>query len=205
MKNNFGLFILVLILFTACKSQDDEKKECCKPSDLTEEGTKGLGTESLYLMEGSWIDENGRQFELASLKGKVQIVSMIFSHCEYACPRLVADLQNIEEQIPEDKKDQVNFLLVSFDVERDTPQRLKEFKVMEELGENYTLLHGEESDVRMLSVLLDIKYEKQSDGNFAHSNIIAVLDQEGVMRAQVEGLGADPRSALKAIKSLTSK
>jgi len=192
-------------MFTACSSHNDEQKECCKPSELSEGGTEGSGTESLYLMEGSWTDENGRPFELASLKGKVQIVSMIFSHCEYACPRLVADLQNIEEQIPEDKKDQVNFLLVSFDVERDTPQRLKEFKSMQGLGEKYTLLHGEESEVRMLSVLLDIKYEKQSDGNFAHSNIIAVLDQEGVMRAQVEGLGADPRSALKAIKSLTSK
>ncbi|HNS12067.1 MAG TPA: SCO family protein [Bacteroidia bacterium] len=203
MKNYIKLvLLLIVLLFNGCKNNNDEHKECCKPTDLSEELGKNSDVESLYLIEGSWLNEEGVPFELEGLKGKVQVVSMIFSHCEYACPRLIADMQQIEEKIPSDKRDQVNFLLVSFDVERDTPQRLKEFKTMENLGDNYTFLHGNEAEVRMLSVLLNIKYEKQSDGNFAHSNIITVLDQNGVIRNQIEGLGADPKPILNTISSL---
>lgn len=204
-KSKIILLAGLFILFMSCNRQQEETHECCEPSDSLSENLKRTDDEngaSLYLMSGEWITENNVPFSLEQLKGKIQVVSMIFSHCEYACPRLVADMQLIEEKIPKDKRDQVSFLLVSFDVERDNPRRLKEFKAKEQLGDNWTLLHGDESEVRMLSVLLDIKYEKQSDGNFAHSNIITVLDKNGVIQSHVEGLGADPEKSLLVINKL---
>lgn len=204
MKKFSGLLGLIfLLVFIGCNGdKKEDEKECCKPSDSLSTESSTYSGESLYQLSGEWVTEDKQTLELEQLKGKIQIVSMIFSHCEYACPRLVADMKIIEERIPDSKKDQVDFLLVSFDVERDSPERLKEFKTKEKLGANWKLLHGDESMVRMLSVLLDIKYEKQSDGNFAHSNIISVLDQDGVIRAKVDGLGADPSNAIEAITKL---
>lgn len=202
MKNHIKILgVLLLFSFSAC-NREEEKKECCSSSDSLSAVSGELSGESLYQLTGIFTTEENETLELDQLRGKVQVVSMIFSHCEYACPRLVSDMQMIEESIPEDKRDDVNFLLVSFDVERDSPERLKEFKISEKLGSNWKLLHGEESLVRMLSVLLNIKYEKQSDGNFAHSNIITVLDRDGVVRSRVEGLGADPAPAVKAINDI---
>jgi len=204
MKKLTGIFSVVLLLvFVSCNGgKKEEEKDCCKASDSLSTEANGQSGESLYQLTGSWSTEDQQTIELDQLKDKIQVVSMIFSHCEYACPRLVADMKIIEERIPAERRDQVNFLLVSFDVDRDSPERLKEFKIKEGLGENWKLLHGDESMVRMLSVLLDIKYEKQSDGNFAHSNIISVLDQHGVIRARVDGLGADPSKALQTITKL---
>ncbi len=204
MKKFIRLFSLLFLLgFISCnRDKKEEEKECCKPTDSLSTESSVFSGESLYQLSGEWTTEDKQTVELEQFKGKIQIVSMIFSHCEYACPRLVADMKIIEERIPDDKKDQVDFLLVSFDVERDSPERLKEFKTKEKLGANWKLLHGDESMVRMLSVLLDIKYEKQTDGNFAHSNIISVLDQDGVIRAKVDGLGEDPSNALEEIAKL---
>ena len=52
-------------------------------------------------------------------------------------------------------------------------------------------LHGSEQAVRTLSVLLNVQFEKDAEGNFSHSNIISVLDKGGVLRFQKEGLNAD--------------
>lgn len=204
MKKLAGILSVVfLLIFISCsREKKEEEKDCCKAKDSLSAESNSQSGESLYQLSGSWITENQKTIELNQLKGKIQVVSMIFSHCEYACPRLVADMKIIEEKIPAEKRDQVNFLLVSFDVDRDSPERLKEFKTEQGLGENWKLLHGDESMVRMLSVLLDIKYEKQSNGNFAHSNIISVLDQNGVIRARIDGLGADPSKALQTINKL---
>jgi hypothetical protein len=42
------------------------------------------------------------------------------------------------------------------------------------------VLHGSDDAVRTLSVLLNVQYEKDADGNFSHSNLISVLDQQGI-------------------------
>lgn len=197
----FRIFVCIVSFVFLQSCSNSKEDECCK-EETSSETVQNVTGESAYLIPGTFITENNLPLELKDLSGKVQVVSMIFSHCEYACPRLISDMKNIESKIPSDKRDQVGFLVVSFDVERDSPERLKEFKTLEQLGENWTLLHGDEHMVRMFSVMMNMKYEKQSDGNFAHSNVIVVLDKSGVIRSNVEGLGADPSPTLTTIHNL---
>ncbi|MEO6812599.1 MAG: hypothetical protein ABI172_01615, partial [Ginsengibacter sp.] len=67
---------------------------------------------------------------------------------------------------------------------------------------NFTLLHGSEEAVRTLSVLLNVQFEKDAEGNFSHSNIISVLDKDGTLRFQKEGLDADHAETVSTIKQL---
>jgi protein SCO1/2 len=96
----------------------------------------------------------------------------------------------------------VNFLLVSFDSERDFPDQLKKFADASGLDQNWTLLHGSENAVRTLSVLLNVQFEKDAEGNFSHSNIISVLDKKGKLVYQKEGLGEDPKPAISEINQM---
>ena len=45
--------------------------------------------------------EEGKSIQLKELKGKTLVIVMIYTTCKAACPRLVADMRNIEKQIPE--------------------------------------------------------------------------------------------------------
>lgn len=70
------------------------------------------------------------------------------------------------------------------------------------LGDNWQVLHGDEESVRELSMLLDVKYKKQDNGDFTHSSSIALLDTEGAIATRVEGLGADPKPIIEKIRML---
>jgi protein SCO1/2 len=64
------------------------------------------------------------------------------------------------------------------------------------------LLHGSENAVRTLSVLLNVQFQKDAEGNFSHSNVISVLDKKGDLVFQKEGLDADPTEIITTIKQM---
>lgn|SRR5690606_10778348 len=199
-ENSFFYFLLMLsassVLLTSCNKNGNETGE------EKEEVVVAIDEESVYQLDGEWHNQNNDTVSLSQLRGKIPVIAMVFTHCGYACPRIVADLQNIEEQVPEDKKDEVVFVLASFDTERDHPARLRKFAEEMDLDEDWLLLHGEDNVVRELSMVLDVKYKKQPDGNFAHSNNIVLLNKEGVIVEQIEGLGVDASPIIKELTQL---
>lgn len=206
MKKVVVLFFGVL-LFLGVSCKQNEKKECCSKSDSSKvenknEDLSDLNKESIYQLESDWQNQNGKPLKLTSFKGKIQVVAMVFTNCTYACPRIVGDMQLIESSLSEELKKQVDFILISFDVERDTPERLLSFSKEMKLSDNWVLLHGNEESTHEMSLVLGVKYDKQTDGSFAHSNIITVLNQDGAIAFQQEGLGVSQEKTMEAIKAI---
>ena len=156
--------------------------------------------ESIYMLKDTFQTQDNKSVTLASFAGRPTVVGMIFTHCDFACPRLTADIKSIQEKLKKDDG-KINFLLVSFDAERDNPAQLKKFAETYNLDKNWTLLHGNEDAVRTLSVLLNVQYIKDAEGNFSHSNIISVLDKKGSLLYQKEGLEANADVTLNTIES----
>ena len=125
---------------------------------------------------------------------------MFFASCGYACPLLVTDMQAIRDQLPADVRDRAAFVLVSFDVARDTPAALAAYRTQRGLDGSWTLLHGDNDAVRELAALLGVKYKQEVDGSFAHSNLVTVLNAEGEIVHQRTGLkgGLDEAAAALA-------
>lgn len=159
---------------------------------------------SLYQLDSKWTSDVGRQVQLSVLRGRPQLVAMFFTHCEYACPILVHDLQKIEQRLPSDLRAKVDFLLVSFDSARDTAAALADFRAKRQLArDRWTLLRGGADDVRELAALLGVNYAPDSRGQFAHSNLITLLNAEGEIVFQHQGLEQDPTALLVAIEKET--
>jgi protein SCO1 len=128
---------------------------------------------------------------------------MFFATCEYACPILLHDMKRIEAALPEELRDEVGFVLITFDAERDTVEALHAYRGRQELStRNWTLLRGEPEDVRELAALLGISYRRDARGQFAHSNIITLLDREGEIVRQLPGLNQAPDTAVAVLKTL---
>ena len=125
---------------------------------------------------------------------------MFFTHCEYACPILVNDMKKLEAGLPAEVRAKTDFLLVSFDTKRDTPEALAAFRKKEKLpAATWTLLRGGADDVRELAALLGINYTPDARGQFAHSNLITVLNAEGEVAFQQPGLNTDPAALVSAV------
>ena len=229
---NAGLLCLLLINLTACNSKNSskttaEKYQCpmhcegdktyeepgncavCKMDlqalAINEKKTGEISELSIYNLPSKWTNQNGEEIQLKALKGDVLVMVMIYTSCQTACPRLVADMRGIEKQIPTDKKDKVTLVFVSIDPETDTPQRLKEFAIENQMdSEKWVFLRGSEADTREFSAVLAVNYKKISPMDFSHSNIISVFDQGGELAYQQEGLGINNAKTISKIIELTN-
>ncbi len=179
-------FLRTLVLsFGVVMTAVAAENTCCVS---TVKAGAALPDKSLYQVTSLWTNDVGRSLEFASLRGKPQIVTMFFANCEFACPLLVNDMKRIEQTLPENVRTNVGFVLISFDIERDTPGALAQFRQKHSLGKNWTLLRGSSDDVLEIAALLGVKYRKDGRGQFAHSNLITLLNQEGEVVARQNGL-----------------
>jgi protein SCO1/2 len=147
---------------------------------------------SLYQLDSEWTSDVGRKIKLGVFEGRPQVVALFFTHCEYACPIIVNDLRRIEAALPQKLRDRVDFLLVSIDHERDTPEVLHVYRESRKLPvAHWSLLHGGAEDVRELAALLGVNYRKDARGQYAHSNTITLLNARGEIVRQLNGLNQD--------------
>jgi protein SCO1/2 len=199
MKTFLALILLSGLAVAAVEpiSLSSNKPACCV-KELP--ASPPLSDRSLYHLESSWTNDVGAAVKLVSLRGKPQVVSMFFASCQFTCPVLVNDMKRIEATLPENVRTNTGFLLVSFDSDRDTPEALASYRKLHRLPPNWTLLRGSPDDVLELAALLGIKFKKDARGQFAHSNVITVLDHDGEVARQIIGLNRDAAEAVKAVE-----
>jgi protein SCO1/2 len=176
----------------------------CHPG-ASEQGMQGLplSDTSVYQLRGKWTAQDGKITALSSLRGQPVIVAMVYTSCTSACPMITAEMQRIEHKLSPRLQAKVHFVLFSLDSERDTPQRLLEFAKVHGLDlDHWTLFNGSPNSVQELAATLGIRYKQDPGGNFQHSNAITLLDTEGSVSLQLEGLGHDPKDLLQKVEEL---
>tara|TARA_R110002049_G_scaffold473_2_gene2710 strand:+ start:2574 stop:3152 length:579 start_codon:yes stop_codon:yes gene_type:complete len=177
--------LTLVVLLQGCKEQTTS-------TSITPEEVKELNEMSIYNLPSNWNTQNGNQISFIDLKGQPLVVVMIYTSCQTACPRLVADMRFIEEKVAAKAGTQPRYVLVSIDPLVDTPERLKKFAAENEMNaDQWLFLQGTEDSVRDFANILSVKYKKINPMDFSHSNIISVFDKEGVLQYQKEGLGLE--------------
>lgn len=175
---------------------------CCKAAlNLGKPSDK-----SLYLLDSKWTSDTGKSIPLSVLRGRPQVVAMFFAQCEYACPVIVNDMKKLQAALPAGVREKTDFLLVSFDTQRDTPEVLAEFRKKRDLPvATWSLLRGGADDVRELAALLGVNFAQDSRGMFNHSNVITILNAEGEIAFQQTGLQQDPAALLLALQKVAGE
>lgn len=157
-----------------------------------------------YDLPGEWRNQDNKAATLASLRGRVRVITMGFTRCKFACPRILSDMQHIEQALGKDA-DRVGFVFLSIDPAFDTPAQMTTTIQQHRMKPvRWTFLTAPEDVVQQAAVALDFKYQLV-DGFFAHSNLIAVLDEDGKVIHREESLGADIQPVVDAVRKLLTK
>jgi protein SCO1/2 len=138
----------------------------------------------------------------------VQVVAFVYTYCEHSCPIILAKLKYIENNVSAENKENVNFLLVSLDPERDTPDVLSKYMKEKELDEKtWQMFSGDPDDVLELSALFGVRYKPMNNEakDISHSNMITVLDKEGKIYYQMKGLDASLEKVVSEVARATEK
>ena len=160
---------------------------------------------SLFHLSGTFKGQDGAEFRLGELRGRPTVIVMFYGDCTTACPLLVKSAQDIEAALPPEVAEQTQFVMVSFDTARDTPAKLRAYAQERGLDKGrWHWLVGSPLLTRQLATLLGVQYRDAGNGMFAHSNLVTVLDEQGVPEARIEGLGAALDPAVDAIRAFTN-
>lgn len=156
-----------------------------------------LPAKSLYNVSMQWTDDQERKVELKKWQGRFVVIVMAYTSCGSTCPVTIERLKKIAAAI--DDRSDVSFVIVSFDSAQDSPKQLAKYKVQKQVP--WDFLAGNEKEIRTLSLLLDIAYEKNPiSGEINHSNKIVLLDKQGMLAVTLDGLNADIEPLVDFIK-----
>lgn len=194
------IIIAVLLLFALQSCNDNQK------SNTEALKNKEISDLSIYNLPSEWTTQDGKNIELKSLNGNVLVMVMIYTSCKSACPRLVADMRNIEAKLNKKTKKNVKLILVSIDPVTDTPQKLKSFAIANKMDNDpWLFLRSTEDNTREFAAILAVNYKQISPMEFSHSNIISVFNPKGELIYQQEGLGVNNDQTVNKINEEAAK
>jgi cytochrome c peroxidase len=161
------------------------------------------------------LDSSGKQVNLLDLKkGKFAVASLIYTSCPemIGCPMAMAVLQHVDRLLAERPQlaKRVVLFVISFDPERDTPERMAATRTsLSPRSEWYFLTSASEAELRPLLEDFNQPVAKISDekgiwsGRFHHVFKIFLLDEDDNIR-NIYAMGfAGPRLILDDIETLT--
>ncbi len=175
------------------------------PSELAPDPRPaGMAEMSIYQLGSTWRDDRSVACPIDTLSGQPVVLAMVYTSCEYVCPMLLEDMKQIEIQLEPAARKAITFALFSFDPERDSPVALATYRIQQSLdAQNWRQFTGAPNDILELAAVLGVRYKPDGYGGFSHSNIITVLDADGIVRHQQVGLRQPTDAIVTVLKDLS--
>ncbi len=126
------------------------------------------------------VDQNGRRFTEADLKGKWHLVFFGYTHCPDVCPTTLNELALALDRLGAER-DKVGIVFITVDPERDTPAALQSY--VASFDAPVVALTGTQEQVAAAEKAYRVYSAKRPTGNgnydMDHSAVIYVMDPEG--------------------------
>jgi protein SCO1 len=148
-------------------------------------------------------DQDGRRLGLKELRGRVVVVTFIYTSCADACPLLTAKMAALQDDLGSDFGRKIFFVSITVDPERDTPEVLTRYAQAHGARlSGWAFLTGTPDEIRAVARQYGIYYKKQAAGDVDHSFLTSLVDQRGTLRVQYMGIRFDPDELLRDLQAL---
>jgi len=134
------------------------------------------------------------------VKGKIVIISFIYTSCTDICPITTARLTQLEEKLGDLVGRDVFLLSMTVDPEIDTPQRLKAYSEAFQTGPGWSFVTGSPEDIRAIN----FKFGERSKVLSEHRNEI-VLGNDATGEWQRDSIFGDIDRLVMTVKALDPK
>ncbi len=155
-------------------------------------------------------DQNGEPFSDDNLRGKIVLYDFIYTSCTTVCPAMTGQMLQVQQELAERGwlGDDVVLVSITFDPERDTPERLREYVAQMQVSpEGWYWLTGDLMTIKQLvggefgvyfeKAPLDeaaaeaagLTPEERADNyDFIHASVFVLVDENGQIRAEYHEL-----------------
>jgi len=191
-SRNYKLFIwgvlaitLTGVLAGTVKNGQHCGKECCAPH--VDESQLPIMFE---VPDFSLTERGGQTITRANLAGHVWIADFIFTTCPGPCPMMSSKMAQLHYDFA---KEDVQFVSITVDPARDTPEKLKEYAGQYQADpRRWWFLTGSADQIYDLSVngfrlAARTQTAPSSDHPILHSTRFVLVDRQGRIRGYYEG------------------
>jgi protein SCO1/2 len=130
--------------------------------------------------------QSGEKLSSSDLKGKVLLVSFIFTTCNGTCPATTHRMSQIQDELKSRgffKNDRVRLLSISLDPTRDTPEVLRGYmKLYDADAERWTFLTGPANQVAGVVKSWGMWAKPSANGQLDHPSRIFLVDSQNRIR-----------------------
>lgn len=193
-KNYFCILIFLLIILLAGCSQ--------KPSVI----------HNLSKADYALINQDSSVVHFpGDYKGKTVVIGFIYTYCPDICPMTTNNIKLVKDELDKKGINDVTYVGISFDPERDSPSVLKQYAAVREINtDNFHFLTGSKEVIKSFLKDVDV-YVIPDDttvigGDTAyyliHTDRISVMDPEGNIRAEYKGSTANREEIIKDINKI---
>ena len=125
---------------------------------------------------------DGKDYSLASFKGKCLLIFFGFTQCPDICPTALSRAVHIRKLLG-DKAEQLQVIFITIDPERDTPELLAQY--MKAFDPGFLGLYGDMKQTQEVAAAFKVFYQKVPSGSsytMDHTAISYVFDAQGKIR-----------------------
>ena len=133
-------------------------KPALSKEQLQQMGVVVFETPRAFAMEGL-VDHNGQPFVADNLKGRWSLVYFGFTFCPDICPATLSQLNKLDILLKEKSPDlakEMQYLMVTVDPRRDTPEKLKGY--VPYFNKDFTGVTGDITNVYNLAVQMNVPF-----------------------------------------------
>src|SRR6266702_1962798 len=145
------------------------------------------------------LNQDGKNFGSAQLRGKIWIADFIYTTCPGPCPMISTRMSELQKPL---EKTDVHIVSFSVDPEKDTPEVLRGYaEKLHAEPKRWDFLTGPKPTIYKLShdgFKLAISDGSDAEGIPVHSTRMVLVDRQGQIRGYYEATEADAMTKLLA-------
>lgn len=153
----------------------------------------------------SLTDQMGRSLKFGALRGKVVLVTFVYTTCPDTCPLVTSAMRSVQKDLDAWEHDGVFFLSITTDPEIDRPPVLKSYARRYGIDfSNWSFLTGESQKLAPVWKSFGVAVRREARGLVNHTLLTALVDKKGTMRFVYHGATPDPNKMLQDMRRLLS-
>jgi len=187
-------YVVLLLVLIGCQSKLPLDK------DLTKRSYTFLNQDSVVVSFPEIIED------------KITVMGFIYTHCPDICPMTTHNMILTEERLVKEGIDDVLFVALSFDPERDSPTVLTKFAEIRDIKfDNWIFLTGDKITTENLLRRFDVKTiptdsvfydDGTSSYSIMHTDMISLINNKGILKQNYKGSTANIEELITDIKYL---
>jgi protein SCO1/2 len=123
-------------------------------------------------------DARGEAVSLGQQRGKLVLLTFIYTHCPDVCPLITSNLNDALSQLGSERKD-VRVLAVSVDPKGDTPKAVKAYEKLHHLLPEFRYLIGSSAELKSVWAKYNVTAVEEDPELVDHVAYTLLVDQSG--------------------------